>query len=1091
MAEDNKAPKQRPRRWRGSWVLRIFGLLTVVPLVFAVIAAVMMIDRDITAPSWVTERVQDRAALMLGGGSLSFGSISLNIGSDLHPRIRLNDTVLRDADGVTLAEISQVSGQVSPRGLVFERSALFQEVDLNGVRLTLTRNREGGLSLAFDTGASAATRPQSLPELIDAIDATFDRPVLAALEKVRMDAVTLIYNDVRSRRRWILDGGEAALDLRGDTRQLHATLALLAGPDVTTLDFAYASPVGSREATLALDLENARAADIATQSPAMGWLAVLDADVSAALWTSIDAEGQLGPLNAMLDLGQGALRPGDSGEAYGFDSARAELTYTPADQTITFDEVRVATDWGDFAASGQALGREFQGGLPQALIGQLAFRDMRLQPRGLYSEPVGIDAASVDLRLRLSPFVLDVGQVVVQRDDMTAVLKGRVTATGDGVASSFDLSVPDLESAEMMALWPESFRPGTRRWFARNVITAKMSDVAVGWRKAPGFDATVAASFLFDEAEVTYLQSHPPVRNAAGAVFLGQDRADVTLSAGQITAPQGGVVDMDGSHLAIPDMSVPESPMIFDLAMNSTITAGLSLLDLPPFSYLTRAGLPVTIADGRGQTEVALTIPRKEVLRGSDVDFRASSEMRGVRTGIVPGRILTSDRLSVEVERTGLEISGPAALDGVPLRGTFSRAFQDGAASEVAASVRLTPDALAVFGIGLPPGMVRGQGDAGLSLRIPPGGPPAFSVESALQGLTLAVPAIGWTKSANAPGSLALSGVLGQAPRIDSFALEGGGLAARGDIAFRDDGGFEALQLSSLRVGDWLNAPVVLRNRGAGLPVGVEVNGGILDLRRARFGGQSSSGTTGGPVNISLEQLTVAAGISLRDFSGQFDAQRGFSGQFVGRVNGGTMVRGAVAPANGRTAVRVQSSDAGGVIRSAGLSENTAGGQLDLILTPTGAEGTFDGSVSVRDGMRVRDAPTMAALLDAISVVGLLQQLDGQGLNFDEIDVAFRLTPNRLIVTQASAVGPGLGISLDGIYTLATQQLDFQGVVSPFYLVNAIGEIFTRRGEGLIGFNFTLRGSASVPQVGVNPLSALTPGMFRDIFRRPPPQVSQ
>jgi hypothetical protein len=820
MAEENTVPKQRPRRWRGWWMARVLVLLTGVPVVFAVIAAVMMIDRDITAPTWVTERVQERAALMLGGGSLSFGSISVNIGTDLHPRIRLNDTVLRDAQGVTLAEISQVSGQVSPRGLVFERSALFQEVDLDGVRLTLTRNREGGLSLAFDTGDAAVTRPQSLPELIDAIDETFDRPVLAALEKVRLDAVTLTYNDIRSRRRWILDGGEATLDLRADTREFQARLALLAGADVTTLDFAYASPVGSREATLALDLENARAADIATQSPAMGWLAVLDSDVSANLRTSIDADGQLGPLNAALDLGQGALRPGESDDAFGFDSATADLTYTPSDQMITFDEVRVATDWGEFAASGQALGREFEGGLPRALVGQFDFRDMRLQPPEIYNEPVTIDAATADMRLRLSPFALDIGQVVIRQEDVTAVLKGRVTATGDGVATTFDLAVPELESAEMIALWPEGFRPGTRRWFARNVAAAILSDMTVGWRQDPGFAPTVAASFLFDEAKVTYLQSHPPVRAAAGAVFLGQDRADVTLSAGQIRAPQGGRVDMAGSHLALPDMSVPESPMNFDLAMRSTVTAGLSLLDLPPFSYLSRAGLPVTVADGRAQTQVALTIPRKEVLRGADVVFAATSELRGVRTGVVPGRVLTSDRLSVAVDRAGLEITGPAALDGVPMRATFSRAFQDGAASEVAATVTLSPDALTALGIGLPSGMVRGQGDADLSLRIPPGGPPAFSVQSALQGLTLTVPAIGWTKPATAPGSLALSGVLGQVPRIDSLALEGGGLAARGDIAFRGDGGFDALRLSSLRVGDWLNAPVVLRNRGAGLPPG-------------------------------------------------------------------------------------------------------------------------------------------------------------------------------------------------------------------------------------------------------------------------------
>jgi len=63
--------------------------------------------------------------------------------------------------------------------------------------------------------------------------------------------------------------------------------------------------------------------------------------------------------------------------------------------------------------------------------------------------------------------------------------------------------------------------------------------------------------------------------------------------------------------------------------------------------------------------------------------------------------------------------------------------------------------------------------------------------------------------------------------------------------------------------------------------------------------------------------------------------------------------------------------------------------------------------------------------------------------------------------------------------------------VSPFYLVNQIGSVLTRRGEGLIGFNFNIRGTTDNPSVSVNPLSALTPGMFREIFRRAPPQVSE
>jgi hypothetical protein len=70
--------------------------------------------------------------------------------------------------------------------------------------------------------------------------------------------------------------------------------------------------------------------------------------------------------------------------------------------------------------------------------------------------------------------------------------------------------------------------------------------------------------------------------------------------------------------------------------------------------------------------------------------------------------------------------------------------------------------------------------------------------------------------------------------------------------------------------------------------------------------------------------------------------------------------------------------------------------------------------------------------------------------------------------------------------------MDMQGVVSPIYMLNAIGRLVSpRKGEGLVGFNFNIRGSVDKPRVAVNPLSVFTPGLFREIFRRPPPKVSQ
>ena len=62
-------------------------------------------------------------------------------------------------------------------------------------------------------------------------------------------------------------------------------------------------------------------------------------------------------------------------------------------------------------------------------------------------------------------------------------------------------------------------------------------------------------------------------------------------------------------------------------------------------------------------------------------------------------------------------------------------------------------------------------------------------------------------------------------------------------------------------------------------------------------------------------------------------------------------------------------------------------------------------------------------------------------------------------------------------------------MISPLYLLNGIGSVLTRAGEGLFGFNYKLRGVAGAPKVSVNPLSILTPGMFRDLFRAAPPTL--
>jgi hypothetical protein len=102
---------------------------------------------------------------------------------------------------------------------------------------------------------------------------------------------------------------------------------------------------------------------------------------------------------------------------------------------------------------------------------------------------------------------------------------------------------------------------------------------------------------------------------------------------------------------------------------------------------------------------------------------------------------------------------------------------------------------------------------------------------------------------------------------------------------------------------------------------------------------------------------------------------------------------------------------------------------------------------------------------------------------------------DRLTFEEGSMRGPSLGLTASGFYDIKGDNLDVDGVVAPSYGLNSllgnvplVGNLFvSRQGEGVVGMTYSINGAAAEPRVGVNPLSALTPGIFRRIFE-PPPQ---
>lgn len=242
-ADPSGPPERRVKRWR-FW-LRAALLLLFAPVVMGAIAAVLMIDKEITAPSWMVRDVERRAKTALAGGSIAFEDVKIVIGSDLHPRLILRDSVLRDADGFVLAQVPRIDGLLSPRGALDGR-VLVQEVDLTGTQIALNRQSDGQIALAFQGGGAQVGVADDFIGLLELVDQVFDGPALEALETVRADGVIINYTDARAQRSWVVDGGRLALDVSAEDLSFRADIALLSGRSyVTSAEFTYDSPRGS------------------------------------------------------------------------------------------------------------------------------------------------------------------------------------------------------------------------------------------------------------------------------------------------------------------------------------------------------------------------------------------------------------------------------------------------------------------------------------------------------------------------------------------------------------------------------------------------------------------------------------------------------------------------------------------------------------------------------------------------------------------------------------------------------------------------------------------------------------------------------
>lgn len=1086
----------RRRRLFGIWALQSLALLAIV----GAVGLFALLGRPVDLPQWVVSRIEQTVNQRIQKFDLALGEVSIVVEDNWNPRIYVRDVEVSEVGSSSRIDLEEVHTTLSVSNLIQGRIAP-REIVVSGLFLNMRRLQDGSFDLALGEGGQAVNpinRTAQIQDVGRIVEDILDRPAFAELDRLSMDALALRYEDVRAGRGWTVDGGLARMEREGDFVRLHAQFSVLGQRSyASTVDVSFETSYGSEESRFGMSFESLPSGDIASQSPAVTWLNVFKAPISGSLRMSTDVTGRLGPTHVSLEIGEGVLQPNENVRPIPIESAHTFLSYDPATLTLALEDFALNSKLLKAEAAGKAVLAKLVEGRPEEMLVQMNLSKLELNPKDLADVPIALDDSFIDFRLRLNPFEVSLGQLVLRQDGHRLLLNGELATDGENWVYSLDGHMNSVEPDRLIGIWPDRVKTKLRKWIVDNIHSVQLSDINLAVRSRVDAPPDVYADFQFKDLDLRFMKTMPPIKGGAGYATLIRNQFIVGAERGVIRAQEGGEVQIQNTGFTVTDTRIKKSPAIVRIVGQAPVKAVLSLLNRKPLEIMTKANLPVDVGSGWVKATGFLNLVLKDKILPEDVKFDISGTVSDAKsTHFLKDKVISGD-LTVHATDERVELGGPGFVGDLPVEAAWSLPIgrKNDGTSTLTGWAELSARTLTEFNVGLPKGTVTGLGRGSFVIDFVKGTAPRMAITTDFTGVGLSFPPLAWEKPAKTAASGTLDLTLAEAPVIDGFSIKAPGLKADGRIELAPDGGLGRLVMDSLSVSDWLTGTGELRGRGAGVAPEVIVHNGSLDMRRMppQVGGSSGNPSDSGigPASVTLDRVQVTDTISLRGFKGDFVNTGGLKGRFTALLNGSAPVRGQLLPQSGRTAVRAQSDRADLVLTALGVVPSASRGTLDFRLDPTAKAGEYDGTFEIKN-IKIKEAPAIAELLNAISIVGLIEQLSGPGILFTDVASRFRLTPSQIILAQGSAVGPAMGLSMDGYYNFANSMLDMQGAISPIYMVNLVGQpIAARKGEGLIAFNYNLSGPIDDMKVSVNPLSALTPGFFREIFRRPAPKLEK
>lgn len=679
---------------------------------------------------------------------------------------------------------------------------------------------------------------------------------------------------------------------------------------------------------------------------------------------------------------------------------------------------------------------------------------------------------------------------------------------------------------ELAHYWPEKLAHDTRKWVTMHLSkgTARKATIDMDMLYNPAPEEGVPPAEIkkldgiidFDGITVDYFPPLMPVDNVRGQATY--DAHDFNLA---ITGGTLGDMKVSKSAIAITNLADndPATDVMIDIGVNLSgpVKTALKVLEPKPLAYPDMLGIKVDDVAGSADVDVSFKFPLHHGLHISEVKVTADAKINDLlMPGMVAGMAVSGGPMQLNVSNGALAVKGTGKLGNMPITFDWNKNFEaskDGPDNTVKAELTLDDAARRAFGV--PESiLLKGSVPSKIEYKARKDGSATLDLVSDISPASLNIEEIGFSKPAGTVGSAQMKiGLQGGAPmRIENIIVETAGLVMRGDADIA--GG--VLRKASFPTAMWgqTQAAIDIENRDSAGYV-LRVNGRQFDASRwmqadkdAPVANKETRNAEAAvrvmplQVSMNVDRLIVGDNRSLDNvkmFMRRSAWQRIEQLEIDGLIGKDDIYLRYTPGANGPT-LRFEAANAGEALSLFGISKSIRGGKLVVKGEPTPKGGPRDmqGTVVLSD-FTLRDAPVLALLLNSMSLIGVLDILNGQGIEFGRARVDFKWVDRgqperaeniRLIrLRDGRTSGASLGLNFEGEIDNWNNTLDLDGTIVPISGINnvlsgipLVGDILTGGGSGILAATYTIKGPKDKPEVFVNPLSVLAPGILRKIF---------